>query len=106
MTSILIHHCLRRSTKELSVLRPAWQLECQGPRDPRTTQLASGGRVQQLLSGKTAAANKSEDVFGVGSIARVNDDVEADPAEGCIGAKAVDSNMKDVDVFGGENSRQ
>jgi len=52
------------------------------------------------------ATNQSKNLVGMGPVARVHDDVEADAAKGGVGPEAVDADMKDVDVLGGENPSQ
>lgn len=52
------------------------------------------------------ATNQSKNLVGMGPVARVHDDVEADAAKGGVRTETVDPDVKDVDVFSREDPRQ
>jgi hypothetical protein len=49
-------------------------------------------------------ANQRKDLTRVRAVTGVNDDIEANAAEGSVGAQAMDADVKDVDVLCGEYS--
>ena len=52
------------------------------------------------------ATNQSKNLVGMGPVARVHDDVEADAAKGGVRTETVDPDVKDVDVLGREDASQ
>src|SRR5919198_2099609 len=56
-------------------------------------------RAEELLDGEAAGADEIEHGAGVRPVARLDDDVEADPPERGVRAEALDAHVEDVDAL-------